>query len=310
MLLPALAAIACVQAQQVNGYRYWFDDDVASAVTASVTAAPEVTIAANWPTGTLLPGYHRVSVQVRDTDGNWTAPATSHFTRSASNITGYRFWVNDDVSDITTGSLAPGQSVNLNSAIAAGTLPRDYNAVTLQFRDADGEWSTPNTSLFVKNTGAVNGYEYWVDEDIANRTSGTIGPGTLVDLIADLPVPSSDGEHAFTIRFSGANGTWSVPLSTAFNYVVGIAELPGLSELLLFPNPVTDQLGLRLRADAACSLNLHVLDATGAVVRDLSHWAVSGSTYRNWDIGGLAPGTYLLRITDGTRTGSMRFVKR
>ena len=309
-LLPAFAAMCSVQAQQINGYRYWFDDDAASATTTTVTATPELTLSANWPTGSMEPGYHQVSAQVRDSNGDWSVPQTQYFTRGNHAITGYRFWVNDNVGSITTGSIDPNVVVNLNNLIDPGILPNDFNTVTIQFNDADGEWSVPVTSTFVKNAGEVNGYEYWIDDDIANSTNTSIGPSTVVNLIADLPTGVPAGTHFFTIRFSGTNGTWSVPLTTQFNSFVSIEELPGISDLLLFPNPVSNELGLRLSTDDARTLNLQVLDISGALVRDLSTWSISGTTYRNWDISELASGSYLLRMSDGSGTWSTRFVKR
>lgn len=310
MLLPAIAAMCSVQAQQVDGYRYWFDDNVAGMITTSVGATDELTLTANWPTGSMPPGYHRVSFQVRDTNGDWSVPQTQHFTRGNHAITGYRFWVNDGAGAITTGPIGPNALVHLNSLIDPGTLPKDYNTVTIQFVDALGEYSVPQTVLFVKNTGEVIGYEYWIDDEIADSYTGSIGPNTVVDLIADLPTGVPAGSHTFTIRFSSANGTWSIPLTTAFESFVGIEELPGVTDLILFPNPVTDQLGLRLNADEARTLNLQVLDVSGAVVQDLSTWSVSGTTHRNWDISALASGSYLLRITDEDRIWSTRFVKQ
>ena len=130
-----------------------------------------------------------------------------------------------------------------------------------------------------------------------------------MDLIADLPTGVPAGTHFFTIRFSGTNGTWSVPLTTSFDSFVSIAELPGISDLVLFPNPVTNELGVRLSTDDASTLNLQVLDVSGAVVRDLSTWSVSGTTYRNWDISDLASGSYLLQMSDGTGVRNLPFVK-
>lgn len=309
MLLPALAAMCSVQAQQINGYRYWFDDNVAGAVTTSVAATDELNLAANWPTGVLAPGYHRVSYQMRDTNGDWSVPQTRQFTRSGQELTGYRFWVNDAVGTLTTASIGPNALVDLNNLIDPGTLTRDYNIITFQFRDADGEWSVPASSAFLKNTGLVNGYEWWIDDAIADRITSPIGPGGVVDLIADLPTGLPAGSYTFTIRFSSANGTWSVPLSSAFDSFVGIAELPGVTDLLLFPNPVSEQLGLRLSSNAARTLNLQVLDLSGAVVKDLNSWPVSGTATRHWDIGELASGAYLLRITDADGSWTTRFVK-
>lgn len=309
LLLPAFAAMCSAQAQQINGYRYWFDDDASSAVTTSVASTAELTLSANWPTGTMAPGYHRVSMQVRDSNGDWSVPRTSYFTRGGHVITGYRFWVNDDAGNATAGSIGPNMVVDLNNLIDPGTLQIDFNTVSIQFRDADGEWSVPKTSWFVKNTGEVNGYEYWIDDVIANSTSGSIGPNTVVDLIADLPTGVPAGTHFFTIRFSSTNGTWGVPLTTQFESFVGIEELPGLSDLILFPNPVSGQLGLRLISDASRKLSLQVLDLSGGLVLDLNTWSVSGAAIDQWDIGSLASGSYLLRVSDGGGVASLPFVK-
>lgn len=298
-----------VQAQQINGYRYWFDDAPTSAVTTSVASTTELTLTANWATGTMEPGYHRVSIQLRDSNGDWSVPQTQYFIRGNHAITGYRYWVNDDTDNITTGSIAPGMDVTLNNLISAGTLPNDFNTVTIQFNDADGEWSVPYSGAFVKNAGEVNGYEYWIDDAIVNSTTGTIGPDNVVDLIADLPTGISAGMHFFTIRFSGTNGGWSVPLTTQFESFVGIEELPGVSNILLFPNPVTDELGLRLRTDATQKLKLEVRDIAGALVRDLSSWSVNGTTFGRWDISGLASGSYLLHISAENGSTNLPFIK-
>lgn len=309
MLLSALAAMCGAQAQQIDGYRYWFDDDITTTVSTSVGATDELGLIASWPTGPMDPGFHRVSFQVRDTNGDWSAPQTRYFTRGQQAITAYRYWVNDNTGASTTVSIGPDMMVDLNGLIDPGTLTKDHNTVTVQFRDADDEWSVPLTALFVKNTGLVNGYEHWIDDDITNRIGAAIGPNGVVDLIADLPTGVPAGDHTFTIRFSGANGTWSVPLTTAFSSDVSVVELPGVADLLLFPNPVTDQLGLRLSSDAARTLKLEVMDLSGAIVSDLSTWSVSGTAYRNWDISALASGSYVLRVTGADGAWTKRFVK-
>ncbi len=309
LLLPACAALCAAQAQQINGYRYWFDDDAAGVVATSVSETPELMLAANWPTTGLAPGFHSVSFQVRDTNGDWSVPHSTLFTRSASDIVGYRFWVNDDAANLVTGTIGPNAVVDLNGVIDPGTLPKEFNTVTIQFRDADGEYGVPLTTVFVKGTGTVNGYEYWIDDEIANSTSGTIGPANVVDLIADLPTATTNGDHLFTIRFSGESGTWSVPLSSTFTFMVGLEELPGISDLLLFPNPTNDQLALRLTNASNDVLRLSILDATGRVVRAEESWAPDGSAGRTWDLAGLASGTYGLRIASGDRQATLRFQK-
>ncbi len=228
---------------------------------------------------------------------------------SAQNITEYRWWINDDVSTLTTASLIASSEVQVAATLDLPSLTGDHNTITLQFKDSNDEWGAPQTLTFTRNAGQANGYEYWIDDDIADRTTGAIVPDDIVDLIADLPTGMPAGTHVFTIRFSGSNDVWSVPLTTQFDSFVGIAELPGLSDLVLFPDPVSDQLGLRLNSAGARSLSLQVLDLTGALVMDLSTWGVSGTVVRNWDISSIASGSYVLRVTDGDGVASLRFVK-
>lgn len=309
MILPALAAIGCVQAQQINGYRYWFDDDVAGAVTTSVGATDELTLATAWPTGTMGPGHHLVSFQFRDTDGLWSVPSTELFVRGGQDIVGYRYWVNDDIGSLITGTVGPAQVADLNSLIDPGTLTKAFNTVTIQFSDADGSYTVPRTQYVTAHSGLVNGYQYWIDDDIANSQSGSLAPSDVVDLIADLPVNTTNGIHVFTIRFSGANGSWSVPLSAEFSFTTAVDELPGVTDLLLFPNPVTEQLGLRLTTDEARTLSLQVLDLSGSIVADLNTWSVSATAHRSWNVSALASGSYLLRITGEHGAWTTRFVK-
>ncbi|MEZ4739210.1 MAG: T9SS type A sorting domain-containing protein [Flavobacteriales bacterium] len=227
----------------------------------------------------------------------------------AQTITEYRYWINDDQATLATASIGPAAAVQLNAILALPALTKDFNTITIQFKDSNGEYSAPQTAWFTKNSGAVNGYQYWIDDAIGNSTSGTIGPNNTVNLIADLPTGTTGGTHFFTIRFSSANGGWSVPLTTQFDFFNSVEELTGVNDLLLFPNPVTNELGLRLNAAEASTLKLQILDVSGAIVRDLSTWSVVGTTYRNWDISDLASGTYLLRMSDGGGSWSTRFVK-
>lgn len=305
LLAPALAG-----AQQIDAYRYWYDDNAASATTTTVAATPLLHLNTALPTGSLGAGYHRVSLQVRDTDGTWSVPRTSTFVRTSGLVNSYRYWLNDDPSTVATASITPGATFSLVNDLAASPLERFFNLVTIQFHESDGRYSVPVTKPFVRGSGAVNGYEYWTDDAIADRISGTIGPSGMVDLIADLVVPPEAGDHLFTIRFSSVNASWSVPLSSTYSYYVGIDELPGLTDLLLFPNPATAQLGLRLNSDAGRTLQVEVVDLAGQRVLDLGSWAVAGTTWRNWDISGLASGAYLLRVTGDKGTWNSRFVKQ
>jgi len=312
LLLPALIALAAGTAhvQNITGYRYWFDDDVDAATTVDVTPTPELDAALSLNSAALPAGHHLATIQFRDADGHWGAPWTEHFTQKGGTVNALEYWFNDDVANAATASVTPGTAPLITTPLDATALSVGFHTVTVRSVDAAGERSVPYTVAFARNGGVITGYEYWIDEAIADRTTGNIGPAGVVDLIDNLPVPTTDGSHLFTIRFHDADGGWSVPLSSAFTFFVGIAEIPGVSNYLLFPNPVTDRLSLRLDAADARPLQIEVLDAAGRIVRQLGTWNVAGTMHNTWDASMLAGGSYVLRIGSGGRSMQIPFVKQ
>lgn len=306
--LLLVGIIGTANAQNITEYRYWYNDDVANSVTQTVSATPVLDLVATLPTTGLEPGFHRITMQFND-GTDWSSPLTQVFKRSSSNITGYRYWLNNDPSTMTTMAMTPGATVQLNSVLSNVTMDKDYNFVTIQFMDADGEFSVPITKAFVRGIGPVTGYEYWIDDLIVERSAGSIGPATVVDLIAELPTNMNAGSHLFTIRFQGDGDGWSVPLTTEYSFNAAIAELPGLTNVTVFPNPTVEQIGVRLTAEGPRQLNVCVTDAKGALVLQFPIWNITGTGHRNWNVEGLRSGKYFLRLSDGTNSWTTPFVK-
>jgi hypothetical protein len=228
----------------------------------------------------------------------------------AQTITECRYWINDDPSTLVTMSIPPATEVQLNATLLLPTLDEDFNTVTVQMKDGNGDFSVPYTALYSKGTGAVNGYEYWIDDAIGTSTSGSIGPDGIVDLIDELPTGTTSGTHLFTIRFSSAKGAWSVPMTTQFDFFTSIPELPGVNDLLLFPNPVQDQVTLRLDASVPSTYEVSFWDATGRRIAAPSHWSVQGLAQRTWDTSTLAFGSYNMRISNTDHAVNIPFIKR
>jgi hypothetical protein len=300
---------ASMRAQTVAGYRYWFDDDAASATSVSVSGNAEYTLTASLEASALPVGYHRVTMQVQDNNGDYGVPLTSLFVQRGNAIAGYRYWFDDDAANATDVDVTGDADYTLNAALEATALENGYHRVTMQLRDGTGEYGSPVTNTFVQRGTTVVGYEYWIDDDIAARVPGAIGPAGVVDLIASLPTNPTVGQHLFTIRFSEEQDGWSVPLTSGFSFITGLDELPGLSDLLLFPNPTNGQLTLRLTAANAEQLRVTVLDATGRVVRAEENWAPTGTAVLTWDLADVAAGNYSLRIGCGEKQSTLRFQK-
>ena len=302
-------AFASMRAQTITGYRYWFDDDAANATTVAVAGGAEYTLNASLEATALAPGYHRVTVQLQDSNGDHSVPVTSLFAQRSTTIAGYRYWFDDDAANATEVPVAGADVYTLSANLEATALANGYQRVTIQMKDAIGEYSSPITSTFVQRGTTVDGYEYWIDDDIAARISGTIGPAGVVDLVEDLPTGTTPGTHLFTIRFSEEQDGWSVPLTSEFSFIVGLEELPGLSDLLLFPNPTNGQLALRLTSADGDQLYVSILDATGRVVRAEENWTPTGTAVRTWDLADLASGSYILRIVSGDKQSTLHFQK-
>lgn len=81
---------------------------------------------------------------------------------------------------------------------------------------------------------------------------------------------------------------------------LGALALPGV-----WPNPVVDQLQVRITGDLSTQARLEVLDAAGKVVLP----SLPARSNVSIDTHTLAAGPYALRITDGERSRAVRFVK-
>ena len=298
-----------MRAQTIAGYRYWFDDDAGGATSVSVTGSPEYTLNATLEASALAPGYHRVTVQLQDSNGDYSVPLTSLFAQRGPAIAGYRYWFDDAAANATDVDVTGTGDYTLSASLEATALANGYHRVSMQLRDGIGEYGVPVTSTFVQRGTTVDGYEYWIDDDIAARVAGSIGPAGVVDLVADLPTSTTPGTHLFTVRFSEEQDGWSVPLTTEFSFLVGLEEIPGLSDLLLFPNPTNGQLALRLTSADGVQLRLAVVDVTGRIVRAEQNWTPLGTAVRTWDLADLAAGTYGLRIGSGEKQSTLLFQK-
>ena len=308
LLLFALA-LGTANAQNITEYRYWFDDDVANTVTQTVAAIPTLDLTASLPTSGLEPGFHRITLQFSD-GADWSSPLTQVFSRSGSDITGYRYWLNNDPSTVTNVSITPEADVQLNDILNNVSTDRDFNMVTIQFVDADGTYSAPITSVLVRGIGPVTAYEYCIDDQIADRSSGNIGPATLVDLITDLATGTTTGSHLFTIRFQGGGDGWSVPLTTEFDYYTSISELLGITNVTIFPNPTVEHIGVRMTSEGRRTLEVSVIDTKGSEVHQFPTWTVAGTAHQSWSIAALRAGNYFLRLREGESSWTSPFVKQ
>ncbi len=227
----------------------------------------------------------------------------------AQTVNAYRYWFDDDATTVVSTAVAGGQQYTLNN-VDAGALPAGYHRITLQFRDSNNAWGVPATSLFYRNSGNLTAYQYWYDDDVSTLTETTVGLTNLIDITTLVDASALvNGSHTITLRTKDQQNGFSVPITYGFDVVTGIAELPGVERVVLFPNPALHQITLRVDASSSQDLRVAVLDATGRVVRVEEKWNVSGTALLSWDLNDLASGSYVMHISKGEDQLALPFVK-
>jgi PKD repeat protein len=89
----------------------------------------------------------------------------------------------------------------------------------------------------------------------------------------------------------------------------GINEVEALEATKLWPNPVVEQFNLTLNSSRNGNLILTIVDLNGREVRTSNASVVAGNNQLPMDVSGLEPGMYVLRLSNGTSSAAMRFVK-
>lgn len=135
----------------------------------------------------------------------------------AQDYLGYEYWIDDDYKGRVVSS---GSSSELLLNVDVSTLGNDIHFFTLRARGQMG-WGVPVRQLFyIPSSGrsddypVATSYEYWIDEDYAQRVSGTLN-GMSPALTVDV-TKLECGVHFFTFRSQNANGAWGVPVRQLF----------------------------------------------------------------------------------------------
>lgn len=88
----------------------------------------------------------------------------------------------------------------------------------------------------------------------------------------------------------------------------GINELNADSELRLWPNPVDNALNVAFRSLGGSGM-LSIIDGNGRTVKAITERFTSGTNRLTVPVDELAPGLYLMRLSNGNNSSSARFLK-
>jgi hypothetical protein len=224
--LPALAA------NGMTDYEFWADNDFAGRKPGTLSGASGVI--ADFDVNDYPAGIHVLHVRAKDSRGNYSPVHSQVFYKlpalaTANNMTAYECWVDNGFAARKPGTLSGTSGVIAD--FDANDYPAGIHVLHLRARDSRGNYSPVHSQVFYKlpdvaGHNSVSNYEYWVDNDFANRTSVAASGETL--LIADPLDMSllSEGIHVIHTRAKDSRGHWSGVHAQPF-YANGIAPEDG-----------------------------------------------------------------------------------
>jgi hypothetical protein len=102
----------------------------------------------------LSEGLHLCAYTCKDGTNRWSSVHTQAFYKLPASATGvslneYEFWVDNDFSSRTTGTLS-GLVVTLNDALNMSGLSEGLHFVHIRAKDGTNRWSAVHTQVFYK----------------------------------------------------------------------------------------------------------------------------------------------------------------
>ena len=225
--LAWLCAFADAQ-NNINQYEYWFDSDFANRVTTNVTPTQLFTLNSAVSAINLANGLHTFHIRFRDEDLNYSAVVSQFFQKvnpnqGANPIAGFEYWFDGNYAGKVSQAVTPQTLYQLNTGISANQLAVGLHTFHVRFVDTGGNWSPTVSQFFQKinpntpGTNSIVAFEYWFDNDYANKVFQTVTPQTLYQLNSPISADQlENGLHKFQIRFQDTGGSWSSPVSQFF----------------------------------------------------------------------------------------------
>ena len=136
---------------------------------------------------------------------------------SQTNIVGYQYAFNNG-EGLQNVAITPTVNYNLNTSIDVSNLAHDINVFHIRFLDDGGKWSSMISQLFIKppetdvlTNNKLISYDYWFDEDSANKVHVAFSPTEHDVFVQELDMTHIwRGEHQIHTQFKDDYGKYSL----------------------------------------------------------------------------------------------------
>lgn len=196
----------------IKGYEYWLDDNYA-AKTVSYSGGGSSTLAIS--IDGLTSGVHYLNCRAFNERGEYGCPVRKMFyipqTKVNNNpsIVSAEYWLDDDyASKVTVTGSNTQQTFSIDiSGLSSGVHYFNYRA-----KDNEGVWGNITRQMFYiaqKNASSAGGiaeYEYWLDDDVAHKVTGT---DSKTEYVFSIDISGlAEGTHTFNFRAKNLLEQW------------------------------------------------------------------------------------------------------
>jgi hypothetical protein len=213
----------------VAGYEYWFDNNYNGKVNTVVAPVPVLTVNSNVATSGLESGIHMLNIRSWDSNGLFSSTLSGFFYKvpqqaaADRKIVAYEYWFDNDYANKVSQTATNQETFSLNTTLVPSALVSGIHTFNIRFKDNTGFSSSTLSSFFYKVPNQatfdrkIAAYEYWFDNDYANKVSQTATNQETFSLNTTvLPSALTSGIHTFNIRFKDNTGFSSSTLSSFF----------------------------------------------------------------------------------------------
>ena len=233
-LFYLLMLCSITHAQDFSSFKCWIDSNYAGQVPVS---GSDQHVSMSVPLDGLKEGVHFFNFLAANNDGTQGNIYRSLFyipTAEEVTVTGGECWIDDDYAN---RKVQLGNEDKQNVCIDISQLSAGVHFFNFRTINSDGGFGNIVRTLFylpeeVMNTIEVVEYEYWLDEDVDNKVTGSDAKS---EYAFTLDVSTlKDGEHTFNFRVKNSAGLWSEVYAETFTIdtATGIDTLVQEGELV------------------------------------------------------------------------------
>lgn len=196
----------------IKGYEYWLDDNYA-AKTVSYSGGGSSTLAIS--IDGLTSGVHYFNCRAFNERGEYGCPVRKMFyipqtkVNNNASIASAEYWLDDDYASKVT---VTGNNTQQTFSIDISDLGSGVHYFNYRAKDNEGVWGNITRQMFYiaqKNASSAGGiaeYEYWLDDDVAHKVTGT---DSKTEYVFSIDISGlAEGTHTFNFRAKNLLEQW------------------------------------------------------------------------------------------------------